>query len=282
MGEAILLPHGYWVDGRHCREAGLRPLTGRDEEFLVENTAEALPVTRATELLTRCVERLEGRNSVSRAALAELVAGDREALLWHVRRLTVGDRLQATLRCPADGCGSAMDLDLRVSEFLQAPYPHPQPEYESEHEQQALRRRFRLPTGADLEAVAAELDDEAAGRQLLQRCMIGVYDGEQALSEWQEEWLADIPGCMAALDPQAELEFALACPECGHEFLAVLDAAAYIFEELAAHSRDLYRQVHTLALHYHWSETEILGLSPVKRRRYLELLADSFSEAEAL
>jgi hypothetical protein len=32
-------------------------------------------------------------------------------------------------------------------------------------------------------------------------------------------------------------------------------------------------EVHVLALHYHWSEAEILGLPGPKRRRYLALLA---------
>lgn len=280
MGEEILLPHGYWLDGCQCREVSLRALTGRDEEFLAENASNAPPVVRATELLARCVQHMEGREPVTRDALVELVAGDREALLWHARRLTVGDRLQATLRCPAEGCCATMDLDLRISDLLQAPYPTARAEYESEH--QGLRLRFRLPTGADLEAVATEEDEVVASRHLLEHCVIGVYDGEHALEKWSADWLADIPEQMLALDPQAELELALTCPECDHAFNAVLDATAYIFEELDVQSRDLYHQVHTLALYYHWSESEILSLSPTKRRRYLEMLADCVSEAVEL
>ena len=40
-------------------------------------------------------------------------------------------------------------------------------------------------------------------------------------------------------------------------------------------SRDLlYREVHYLAYHYHWSEQEILALSREKRRTYLAILAE--------
>ena len=35
----------------------------------------------------------------------------------------------------------------------------------------------------------------------------------------------------------------------------------------------LYRDVHHLALHYHWSEGEILAMPRSKRLRYLSLLA---------
>ena len=34
-----------------------------------------------------------------------------------------------------------------------------------------------------------------------------------------------------------------------------------------------YEEVHVLALHYHWSEAQILALPATKRRRYLALLA---------
>jgi len=278
MGEAILLPHGYWSDGHHYREVSIRPLTGGDEEFLVESAASAPPVAWATDLLKRCVERMAGHDAVTRAALANLVVGDREALLWHARRLTLGDRLQAILNCPVGACGAAMDVDLQVTDILQAPYPKPQPEYESEY--QGRRLRFRLPTGADLEAACGEPEGLDANRYLLERCMVGVHDAEYHSAEGSADWMAEVPALMERLDPQAELELALGCPECGYAFTTVLDAGTYVLEELAAHSHDLHRQIHTLALYYHWSESEILGLSSVKRHRYLGLLADSLSEAE--
>ena len=40
----------------------------------------------------------------------------------------------------------------------------------------------------------------------------------------------------------------------------------------------LYEEVHVLALHYHWSEPQILGLSATKRRRYLTLLAQHLGD----
>jgi len=280
MGEAILLPHGYWSEGHHCREVGLRPLTGRDEEFLLESDSAAPMVVRVTELLTRCIQYMAGREAVSRDAVAALVAGDREALLWQLRRLTLGEQVQATLQCPAENCGKPMDLSLSIDALLQDAYPDAQAEYECER--QGLTIRFRLPTGLDLEAVCGEWDRGQAVTRLLHRCVTGVYDGDTPLEKWSAEWLLDIPDHMEALDPQAELRLEVACPECGERFPAMLDAASYLLEEIAAHAEDLYRQVHALAFHYHWSESEILGLSPVKRRRYLDLLSDHFSESERL
>jgi hypothetical protein len=34
----------------------------------------------------------------------------------------------------------------------------------------------------------------------------------------------------------------------------------------------LYQELHLLAVHYHWSESDILRLTASKRRRYLRLI----------
>jgi hypothetical protein len=36
----------------------------------------------------------------------------------------------------------------------------------------------------------------------------------------------------------------------------------------------LYREIHYLAYHYHWSEREIMDMTRDKRRKYIEVLAD--------
>ena len=39
--------------------------------------------------------------------------------------------------------------------------------------------------------------------------------------------------------------------------------------------RQIYREVHALALRYHWSEDEILELSRARRRLYLDLIDET-------
>ena len=55
----------------------------------------------------------------------------------------------------------------------------------------------------------------------------------------------------------------------------MLDAAGPVLDELAPSADELYAELHLLALHYHWSERDILALEVPSRRRYLALLADS-------
>jgi hypothetical protein len=118
-------------------------------------------------------------------------------------------------------------------------------------------------------AALAVSDASAAAQSLLGRCLDedgrGLPPGA----------FREVGAWMAELDPQAEIRLELSCPECGHTFTSLLDTGAYLFEENAMRARELYREVHQLAFHYHWSEESILGMTPPKRRRYLELLREA-------
>jgi hypothetical protein len=86
---------------------------------------------------------------------------------------------------------------------------------------------------------------------------------------------------MAELDPQAEITLHLTCPVCSAAFSAIFDTASYLMQELQAGMHHLYREVHLLAYHYHWSATEILGMSAEKRRRFLRLLDEELTQRAA-
>jgi hypothetical protein len=213
--------------------------------------------------------------------------GDREALLLQLRRLTLGDGLQAVLTCPDPDCGARMDLDLKVSDLLLPPYPRREALHEAEIEdgETAYHVHFRLPTGADQEAAArlAGRDVEAAAELVLHRCVEWVVvagNSQSSVETWPPAVTRQLPGLMADLDPQADLVLNLSCPVCGHAFSVTLDTAAYFFQELAGRTRHLYREVHLLAYYYHWSEAEILGMTGARRQRYLDLLTEALTEGE--
>lgn len=268
----VTLPGGYWRNGVRHRDAMLRPLTGRDEVFLVEDAEALSPAQRTTAILVRCLERLGGE-AVSDDVARKLTAGDREAALLHLRRATFGDELSSVIRCPHEGCGERMDLDLRVSDLVVPPSPEVVPVYEKLIASHAVR--FRLPNGADLEEAAAIVvaDQRAAVRHVLKRC-IEAIDGERpdTIPDVVSE---SLPGIMADLDAQAELVLHLVCTRCERPFTAIFDTATFLFGELAAHRDTLYREVHQLAFHYHWSESDILAMTAPRRRRYLDLLAEA-------
>ena len=109
---AIQLPNGFWEGGMRHAEAVLRPLNGCDEEFLFEEAAGRSTARRVTALLTRCTLRLGRLSPVSEAQIARLAAGDREALLLHLRRLTFCHREPAVASCTGADCGQQPARDL--------------------------------------------------------------------------------------------------------------------------------------------------------------------------
>lgn len=266
----ITLPGGCWRNGALQRDALLRPLRGEDELFLSEEGEGLTPARRTTLTLARCLERLGDEAPVSDETARALTAGDREAILLHVRRATFGETVASVLVCPRAGCEERMDLELRVADLLVPPVASA-----ATHEATIGEHvvRFRLPNGGDLEeaATVALRDVDAAARLVLERCVVD--DGGAAAADLARE----LPARMAELDPQAELVLNLVCTRCERPFTALFDTAAFLFGELAARRGALYREVHELAFHYHWSEADILGMTSARRRRYLELLAEALA-----
>jgi hypothetical protein len=212
---------------------------------------------------------------IDTTVVRDLTVGDREALLLRLRTWLLGDRLDAVIECPTVDCGEKIDVELSIADILQEEYDHGAAEYEEALGVGDTRRlvRFRLPTGADQEAVAsiARSDIAAAARVLLERCVVSIAGRDPG------PYLDEIGGLVATrweqLDPQAETTLRFVCPNCGSEFETLLDAGSFLFEELATRSAALFHEVDALARTYHWTEAEILSLSPKRRRRYVELLA---------
>ena len=280
----IELPGGFWVDGERHRTAGLRPLTGEDEAFLLETGESLLPAHRTTILLGRCLTRLGPWEPVVGTAVRSLTTGDREALLLHLRRLTLGERLHCVSTCARPECFEKMDLDLGVGDLLLPAQPHWPENYQTRMVENGTtyRVRFRLPRGADQEATAvlAGSDPESAAELLLKRCIKSITAARpgrpaRPLQECPPSLARHVSARMAEADPQAELRLNLNCPQCGHAFFTLFDTATYFFQEMADRLRHLYQEVHRLAFYYHWSEAEIMGMTGRKRRRYLELLGDN-------
>lgn len=281
---AITIPGGYCADGGYWREAHLRPLTGEDQLFLTEECGGLLPAQWVTEALTRCVSRLGPNEPVTREAIRSLTAGDREALLLHLRGLTWGERQRCLLACPMPECGEKLEVELAIGDLLLPPYGESIQEHEltiGEGDDIPIVVRFRLPTGSDQEAAAvvARTDVATAVDLLFQRCVRSATSSYGSAVDKLPDALAEqLPGRIAELDPQAEITLNLSCPVCGCAFSAVFDTASYLIQELEAGMRHLYREVHLLAYHYHWSAAEILGMSTGKRRQFLRLLEEELSQ----
>jgi hypothetical protein len=276
----VAIPGAYWrPHGPPIRSLALRPAGQEDALFLVD-TAQALNATeRASALLARClVPPTPVAGSVTPWTPEALSVGDREACLLHLRRLTLGDRLEAVVRCPAAECSELLEVSVLVDELIVSPVGEPRREHRVRlsHGNGEMVVRFRLPTGGDLAAVAAisGTDPDSGAGELLERCVLGItrHGRHVTMDALGEEDRAEVAAAMADADPQALIEMELVCPACDQAVEVAFDAGAYLVAELEVRAAQLLDEVHALALHYHWSEAAILAMPPARRARYLKLV----------
>ncbi|WP_413811709.1 hypothetical protein [Streptomyces sp. OE57] len=139
--------------------------------------------------------------------------------------------------------------------------------------------------GAASDSCGGEAEQEPAAararRALLARCIVSVHRSGRPMTadrlpaaELPEPVQRRLAEAAERADPAADVTLNVACPECGEATRAELDIASYLWAELDHWARDLLLDVHLLATAYGWSEPQILALSPLRRRYYLELCAD--------
>lgn len=195
-----------------------------------------------------------------------LPIGARDQALLRLRERIFGPHLVCRADCP--DCGDPLEFDTTTATLrIGAATP-------GEHvvERGDVRVALRPPGSGDVAAAAADPD---AHRSLLRRCVIAVWRGGEACSIEQvdpEMWDA-LGAALTELDPGADLRFALACPSCRREWSAPFDIVAILRDELTAFATRTLRDVDTLARAYGWREADILALSPLRRRLYLDLLS---------
>jgi hypothetical protein len=255
------LPGGVFTeDGRLLRDVELRPLTGGEEDWLARS-ASAPAAHAVSRVLSHCIVRVGDAPGDARAMLV----GDRDFLMLQLRRMTLGSHVQAVIACPE--CAAKMDLDFDLDDIAIDAPAHLAAVYEIESDRRSIH--FRLPVGADQEAVTA-LPVADAVDALLARCIVD--DGGKALSADER---AAVISAMEAAAPRVEPELDLTCPECAHAFTLPIGMTSFFLDEMRVRSDQLLREIHALAFYYHWTEGEILRLTRDRRRAYLSLLSDA-------
>ncbi|MFC8363063.1 DUF6760 family protein [Streptomyces griseorubiginosus] len=276
-----VLPGGYWDSaGRLHREFDLATLTGREEELLAGSRSPH-PAALVTEVLSRCLARLGDISPVPPEVTRQLLVADRQYLLLCLRRATFGDLVVANLVCPWPDCGRPVTVRFSVDSV-------PVEEARDRAPTHAMTTSdgteivFRLPTGADQEALSQHLavNEAETLTALLARCVlrIGPRQGppdREEITALPAAVRAEIEEAMRERAPSVEQTLEAGCAECGRTFLAPFDVHRFFFGDLRTDAGALYREVHYLAYHYHWSETEIMAMTRDRRHRYIDVLADA-------
>lgn len=273
----LVLPFGF-IDpqGNRVRTAALIPITGHGELFGADDPN---PFRAALHLLAASTLELGPFHGadIGPALLGRLLPVDRDYLLLHLHRLTFGDVRFQTVECPQAACRRRLDVRFELSS---AERPEVPDRADGAIELPGGRMvRFRLPVATD-QAALHGAPPSALEAAFLQRCVQPARDddrqvGWSELMEMPAPVRADVVKRIVAASPEIDLAVPLECPQCRRPFRFVFDPVLSLLAELKASRAALIRQVHRLALHYHWSHSEILGLPHSLRHEYLDLLPEA-------
>ena len=251
-------------------EVELRQPAGCDDVLLAE--ADGADAALAEALVGALARPIEGGALV----WADMTLTDLDAALLAIRRLVLGDRVESSARCAAragstGGCGARIDLGFQITDYLVQHRPR-MPRGVTRADEAGWFRldestvSFRLPSTADLEAIAGERD---AVQMLAWRC-IRPDDVSARLRRRIER-------AMDALAPNLYGELEGVCPECGAIVAIAFDPQRYVLAELRQRAAFVFEEVHLIAGGYRWSEQEILQMPRARRARYAELIHESRS-----
>jgi hypothetical protein len=204
--------------------------------------------------------------------LASLSLGRRDGYLLTLRELTFGPQLDSVATCPS--CQETLEFALQVGDIRAGDPAVPLVE-PVEWKTDDLRLKFRLPNSLDLAATVGLVDVDGVRQRMLERCVLAVSQGEQALAvaDLPETVLTQVEQAIAAADPQSDITLDLACPTCGHNWQVLFDIGEFLWAEITAYAQRLLLDTHQLACTYGWAEADILAMSNQRRQYYLGLMS---------
>jgi hypothetical protein len=244
----------------------MRALSASEMIAIWERGAAQHPVDRALTLLEACCGE-------PRERLAQASIGQRDALLLLVHQQLFGDVLQAFAECPQ--CRERLEYSLSTREIAaRSQTGGIDSESHLSFVDGGMQVQLRLPNSFDLGAVAASTDMATARRLLAERCVIEMTRERRTVpvSELTDSAVDRIAAHLASADPQADVVIDLTCAACRHAWQVILEIESFLWIKISSLAKRLLRDVHALARAYGWSEQEILSLSPLRRRAYLEMV----------
>ncbi len=264
-GMEVMLPGGLPKNGCVERRARFRPLTGRIEQAIIELDMGLGRPRYVTAVLGSALESI-GDEPVDVGRVAALCVADRQYLMLRLAAILSGEQMWLTVDC--SHCTAPFDVELQRRDLPLKEAGQDFPVATLSVGESTVD--VRVPTGADQDSIGESSEEEAV-RQLLRSCIRSVSGKPPSKAFVDGLSEPDIEAIDEALDeasPAVCNQLLLTCPECGRRQTVELDH--YVIASM--NEQYFYDEVHTLASHYHWSESAILDLPQARRRLYLAMI----------
>ena len=244
----------------------MRSLSEQDILNIWEEGLHQHPVERAITILALTDPQHSRTDSLA------ISVGQRDAHLLTIRESLFGAQFAGYAECPQ--CREPSEFTFSMDNIrVTAPEREDnRAAFSFQHGDYQIQAR--LPNSADLFAIAGCHSVASARAILLERCIThAAHQGTDiSVGDLSDNVITALGEAVIERDPQAETRLALVCPSCDYSWLAIFDILAFLWQELTTRSRRILRDVHLLASAYGWSEPDILALSTVRRRLYLEMV----------
>jgi hypothetical protein len=214
----------------------------------------------------------------SRAQVQQTGIGRRDRAILALRDATLGSRMDCFVECRQ--CRTRLEFAFEARELLASETAADLDADSYELEIDGWQIRYRPPTGADVAEVAARFDGDSVRHALLQRCTLAIARTDQTpassaaratrIEHLPEAVLDALESALEAHDPLTQASFSTVCAACGHACDFRFDIVAFFSTELFALAKRLLHEVDVLARVYHWREADVLAMSAVRRRCYVE------------
>ncbi len=261
----VTLPGGLLRNGVVEREALFKPITGKTELALIELDKGSVLPSYVSSVLLLVLEGI-GSQAIDADCVNSLCMGDRQFLMLRLAERFSGN--QVWLKATCAKCSVPFDVEVHRSDL---PVKEAGPQFPSvKLNLQAGEVEARVPTACD-QLEILKMSSAEAMKELLKRCITsvnGINPDEAFINGLTEDDIAAIDHALDELSPAVCNELLVTCPECSKEQSIKLNH----YNVAGLWGGAFYNEIHTLAMHYHWSEEEILNMPRARRRKYLDLI----------
>lgn len=203
----------------------------------------------------------------------QLTVGQRVISLLEIAALDqAGSNFIQEVKCPNPECLRLLDVELSLDQLKalsQVTNGHDLMSYQFGDTLLTLRR----PTGFDqLSWQNNGFSDEITAKKDIIRTLLVPPDSAENLDDMTPECISALSEAMSDFDPLVDFRLKIKCPFCEQENNLDVDLQEVAIDRFRRAQARLTKQVHQLALNYHWSEEHIFKLPSWRRERYLALL----------
>lgn len=224
-------------------------------------------------LIEKSIQLLSIACSVSDLKLlTHLSIGERDTRLFLLRKWMFGNRLINLANCPQ--CAESMEWEMNTEDFLMKEVKTLRSPQKFDLKVEGYKLQFRLPNSDDLIKVISDKEYQNNPNKILEDCILKAKRNGQNCNKtkFPETVLKTLDERINKEDPQANIDILLDCQACNHKWEVPFDIISYLWIEIDNWAKHILQEVYTLSQAFNWSEKDILEMSPLRRRMYLQML----------